>query len=223
MPKKIPFNLIILSISTIIITIQASEKIVYKPHTQELQLYNRLIYSPVHDDARALKIKKTLFQQMFPTLIRKSESITYLYYPLHEAVRLGLYNTIQYLMYHGASLNSPNHIGWRPLHLAVRLTDQNLGCKIIRLLCQPPARKQSTPREKHQDPADPNLGNTLGDTPIFFAVQDNKKLIAQLLVELNAHDNPGISGSAARMALDRGDIEMINICTKIPQKNSIQN
>jgi len=90
---------------------------------------------------------------------------------LHDAVRSGDIDLVEYLVKQGIELNEQDDYGYTPLHLAVRLHDLNITKYLLDV------------------GANPNTHDTYKDTPLLDATRNDDTKIAKLLICNNSDRN----------------------------------
>lgn len=147
-----------------------------KKYKSELSKFGQQLY----DHQRLLVDREGSYpvaQELLPLageFVSPTSTSFYILYPLHLAIRNNKILCAKSLLLEGANPNGQDHVGKRPLHLAVSV-DDDVSAKLINRLWLSGA---------FVDGAD-----KLGNTPLTLAVQQNKLETVKLLLAKSAKPN----------------------------------
>ncbi|BDC35132.1 hypothetical protein Noda2021_10900 [Candidatus Dependentiae bacterium Noda2021] len=106
----------------------------------------------------------------------------FLLYPLHEAVRLCMYDCVIGLLHTPINPDAMNHVGKKPVHIAVeKIENEQSAIAIIKKLIE--------------SGVDVNSQSRLGDNALYYALSLRKYQLADVLIEKGSTDNQGPMGS----------------------------
>lgn len=157
---------------------EAATLLVYK---QQEKQANAELFRLEKQLFKLLKIK--LYNNAHCSLkISNDKNQKFLLYPLHEAVRLGMYDCVVGLLQTPINADAMNHIGKKPIHIAAeKIENETDAVNIIKKLFEARVNVNSPSR--------------LGDTALYYALLNQRYAVADLLIERGSTDNPGPMGS----------------------------